>query len=49
VYGNYAIGVFVDSGAGGEQPYVATVPEPSTFALLLLGAGVAGWWVRRRS
>lgn len=48
VYGNYAIGVFAASGAGGEQPYVATIPEPSTLAMLLLGAGVIGWWKRRR-
>lgn len=49
VYGNYAIGVFVASGAGGEQPYVATIPEPSTVALLLLGAGALGLWKWRRA
>jgi hypothetical protein len=41
VYGTNAIGVFINSGAGGERPYVATVgaiPEPSTYALFGLGA-----------
>ena len=49
VYGNYVMGVFIDSGAGGEQPYVATIPEPSSLALLLLGAGGLSLWLRRRS
>lgn len=46
VYGNYAMGVFGASGAGGEQPYVATIPEPSAAALFLLGAGATGFFVR---
>ena len=49
VYGNYVMGIFIDSGAGGEQPYVATIPEPSSLALLLLGAGGLSLWLRRRA
>lgn len=48
VYGNYAIGVFAASGVAGEQPFVATIPEPSTAILLLLGAGALGLWKLRR-
>lgn len=48
VYGNYAIGVFSASGMSGEQPFVATIPEPSTALLLLLGAGSLGLWKLRR-
>jgi hypothetical protein len=36
-----------DSGSG-VQPYINAVPEPSTYALLMLGAG-AVYFVRRRS
>lgn len=49
VYGDYAIGVFVASGAGGEQPFVATIPEPSTVALLFVAAGAVGLWTWFRS
>lgn len=41
VYGTNAIGVFIDSGAGGERPYVATVgaiPEPAPCFLVGVGA-----------
>ena len=35
--------------AGGEiRGQIVPVPEPSTLALLGLGAGSVGWWIRRR-
>lgn len=49
VYGNYAMGVFIAAGAGGEQPFVATIPEPSSLVLLLLGGAGLGLWLRVRA
>lgn len=49
VYGNYAMGIFIAPDAGGEQPCVATIPEPSSLALLLLGAGGLGLGLRMRA
>jgi hypothetical protein len=48
VYENYVLGIYVPDG-GVTQGYVATVPEPSTYALLALSAvGLGGHVLRRR-
>lgn len=36
------------TGSMSQSFYVATVPEPSSWAMLLLGVGVVGWAARRR-
>jgi hypothetical protein len=47
-------GTFISGGPGGESPGIevptpaAAVPEPSTWALMLLGFGMCGYALRRR-
>jgi hypothetical protein len=47
-----AFDVIIGSAGGSitnpEPPPVGTVPEPSTYALMLAGLGVVGWMSRRR-
>jgi hypothetical protein len=48
VIGNQAIGVYTLPSDSTVYAYVATVPEPSTYAMALAGLACGGYLVRRR-
>ena len=47
VYENYVLGIYVPDG-GVTQGYVATVPEPTTYAMALAGIACGGYSLFRR-
>lgn len=49
VYENVGIGVYADSGSTAVNTYTATVPEPSTYALVALGVAAVLFGLRRRA
>lgn len=46
--GNFGYGPDLMGGWGGQISYVAAVPEPETYALMLVGLGLVGSIARRR-
>jgi len=49
VYENVGIGVYATSGSSAVNTYTATVPEPSTYALVALGLTAVVLGLRRRA